>query len=64
MDLKTDMRIAINNAVPTEIINTAIAVAEKHIEFEKLIAIQEYLLDHGANDETINDKIREFKLLK
>lgn len=64
MDLKTDMRIAINNAVPTEIVNTAVAVAEKHIEFEKLIAIQEYLLDHGANDETINDKIREFNLLK
>ena len=61
MDLKTDMRIAINNVVPTEIINTAIAVAEKHIEFEKLIAIQEYLLDHGANDETINDKIRDLR---
>lgn len=61
MDLKTDMRIAINNAAPTEIINTAVAVAEKHIEFEKLIAIQEYLLDHGANDETINDKIRDLR---
>ena len=61
MDLKNDMRIAINNAAPNEIINTAVAVAEKHIEFEKLIAIQEYLLDHGANDETINDKIRDLR---
>lgn len=63
MNLKKEMSIAINNAIPCEIINAATTVAEKHIEMERLLAIQEYLLEHGANDEIINDKIRELKNL-
>lgn len=63
MDLKTDMRIEINNSIPNEIIDTAVKVAQKHIEFEKLIAVQEYLLERGSNDEGINEKIREFKMI-
>lgn len=63
MDLKTDMRIEINNSIPNEIIDTAVKVAKKHIEFEKLIAVQEYLLERGSNDEGINEKIREFKMI-
>ena len=63
MDLKIDMRIEINNSIPNEIIDTAVKVAQKHIEFEKLIAVQEYLLERGSNDEGINEKIREFKMI-
>ena len=30
----------------------------KDIELSNLLAIQHYLLEHGTNDEKINDKIR------
>ena len=36
----------------------------KEIELIKLEAIQNYLLDHGANDEDINDAILVIKGLK
>lgn len=41
-------------------------INENELELIKAKAIQEYLLDRGANDEKINDKIRklELKLVK
>lgn len=63
MDLKTKMRIAINNSKPSEIIETAVQVAEKHIHLSNLLAIQDYLLRHGANDEKVNEQIKELKKL-
>ncbi len=33
--------------------------SENQIELIKLKAIQDYLLDHGSNDEVINKAIRE-----
>lgn len=64
MSLEIEMRIAINNSIPCEIISTAVIVAEKHIEISNLIAIQDYLLEHGNNDEKINDKIRKIQNTK
>ena len=61
MDLKTKMRIAINNSKPSEIIETAVEVAEKYIHLSNLLAIQEYLLRHGANDEKVNEEIKELR---
>lgn len=63
MDLKKQMRIAINNSKPSEIIKTAVEVVEKYIHLSNLLAIQEYLLKHGANDEKVNDEIKELKRL-
>jgi hypothetical protein len=40
------------------------AYTNKEIELIKLEAIQSYLLDHGANDEDINDAILVLKGLK
>lgn len=37
---------------------------EKEIELIKAKAIQEYLLEHGSNDEKINDKVKELQGLK
>jgi hypothetical protein len=36
-------------------------MTEKELELIKLEAIQEYLYKRGANDESINDKIKELK---
>lgn len=35
-----------------------------NIELFKAKSIQDYLLDHGSNDEIINNKIRELEGLK
>lgn len=59
MDLKTEMRIAINNSKPSEIVETAVEVAEKYIHLSNLLAIQDYLLKRGANDEKVNEEIKE-----
>jgi hypothetical protein len=35
--------------------------SELELELIKKVAIQEYLLEHGSNDEKINSKIRNIK---
>lgn len=37
---------------------------KKAIELEKQLAIQDYLLEHGSNDEKVNDEILILKGLK
>jgi hypothetical protein len=37
---------------------------QDNVEFQKLVAIQDYLLEHGTNDEKINDKIRKLQNIK
>jgi len=36
----------------------------KICELSNLIAIHDYLLEHGTNDESVNDKIKELKGIK
>jgi hypothetical protein len=42
-------------------LDKTIQITNRQIEIIKLKAIQEYLLQHGANDEEINDKLRELE---
>jgi len=39
-------------------------IQRETIEIAKLEAIQKYLLEHGANDENVNDRIFELKGIK
>jgi hypothetical protein len=40
-------------------LDKTIQITNRQIEIIKLKAIQEYLLQHGANDEEINEQLRE-----
>jgi len=42
-------------------LDKAIQITNRQIEIIKLKAIQEYLLQHGANDESINEQLRELE---
>lgn len=41
-----------------------IVLESENIELKKLLAIQDYLQEHGSNDEKINKKIRELQGFK
>jgi hypothetical protein len=40
-------------------LNELIQITNRELEIIKLKAIQEYLLQRGANDESINEQLRE-----
>lgn len=42
-------------------LNELIQITNRELEIIKLKAIQEYLLQHGANDESINEQLRELQ---
>lgn len=50
---------SIIDAVENE--NNIVITNTTEIELQKQLAIQDYLLNHGANDENVNDKIKHLK---
>lgn len=52
-----DERISEKLILPEEFAENLV----KQVEIIKLKAIQEYLLHHGANDESINEQLRELQ---
>lgn len=65
MDLKKEINIINNERLPnSNRTDRLIVLFEKHTKLSNLIAIQNYLLEHGSNDEKINDQIKELRYEK
>lgn len=67
----TDLRIKVyagqsNEETEKELYELELLVfrIQDDAQLQKLFAIQNYLLEHGTNDEKLNDKIRKLQNLK